>query len=214
MNINGDESVIGGEADSAAAAYLADFMLHKTEAGYPQMAALAFHPTEANPEAPTNYYSSETWTTTSADDLQLSAVHYSPENPTGKWVILVHGYGKIGEAMNNFAEPYLAQGVDVLVVDQRAAGNSAGEWLTMGVAEAADIAIWTQEIEKTNANAQITLHGVSMGAATVMMAAALNQTTNVTGMIEDCGYGNIADVLIGLLTAYGSNFGIRHLVLH
>ncbi len=210
LNINGAESVISGETDTTntLAAYLADFALHKTSAGYPQMAALAFHPTEANPDAPTNYYSSETWTATSADDLALSAVHYSPENPTGKWVILVHGYGKVGAAMNDFAAPYLAQGVDVLIVDQRAAGNSEGEWLTMGVAESADLAVWTQEISKTNSNAQITLHGVSMGAATVMLGAALSQITNVTGIIEDCGYSDISAVFNTVLSAYGAAFGI------
>ena len=211
LNINGNETVFSGESESETntlAAYLADFALHKTEAGYPQMAELAFHPTEANPDAPTNYYSSETWTATSADDLTLSAVHYSPENPTGKWVILVHGYGKVGAAMNDFAAPYLAQGLDVLIIDQRAAGDSEGEWLTMGVAESADLAIWTQEIANTNSNAQITLHGVSMGAATVMLAAALSEITNVTSIIEDCGYSDISAVFNTLLSAYGSVFGI------
>ena len=211
LNINGNDTVIGEtstETNATLAAVMADYMLHKTDAGYPAMAALAFHPTEPNPAAPTTYYSSETWTATSTDNLQLSAVHYSPENPTGRWVILVHGYGKIGAAMNNFADPYLAQGVDVLIVDERAAGNSEGEWLTMGVAESVDIAVWTQEIAKTNSNAQITLHGVSMGAATVMLAAALSQTTNVTSIIEDCGYGNILDVFTSLMSVYGSTFGI------
>ena len=209
----GASSVIVGTADGKAQLYnlpatLADFMLHKTAAGYPQMAALAFHPDEENPDAPTNYHSAEKWTTASADDLQLSAIHYSPENPTGKWVILVHGYGKKGAAMNAFAEPYLAQGLDVLIVDQRTAGDSEGDWLTMGVAEANDLAIWTQEIAKTNANAQITLHGVSMGAATVMLCAALPETENVSAIIEDCGYGNIADVFATLLTYYGSSLGV------
>ncbi|MBO4780052.1 MAG: alpha/beta fold hydrolase, partial [Selenomonadaceae bacterium] len=209
----GASSVIVGTADGNASLYtlpaaLADFMLHKTEAGYPAMAALAFHPDEADPEPPTNYHSAEKWTTNSIDDLQLSAIHYSPENPTGKWVILVHGYGKKGAAMNALAEPYLAQGIDVLIVDQRAAGDSEGDWLTMGVAEANDLAIWTQEIAKTNANAQITLHGVSMGAATVMLCAALPETTNVSAMIEDCGYGNIADVFKALMYAYGSALGV------
>ena len=209
----GASSVIVGTADGKAQLYnlpatLADFMLHKTAAGYPQMAALAFHPDEENPDAPTNYHSVEEWTTAAKDDLQLSAIHYSPENPTGKWVILVHGYGKKGAAMNAFAEPYLAQGLDVLIVDQRTAGDSEGDWLTMGVAEANDLAIWTQEIAKTNANAQITLHGVSMGAATVMLCAALPETENVSAIIEDCGYGNIADVFATLLTYYGSSLGV------
>ena len=209
----GASAVIVGTKDGKARLYnlpaiLADFMLHKTALGYPQMATLAFHPDEDNPDTPENYHSAEKWTTTSTDNLKLSAMHYSPENPTGKWVILVHGYGKTGAAMNAIAEPYLAQGIDVLIIDQRAAGDSEGEWLTMGVAEANDLAIWTQEIAKTNANAQITLHGVSMGAATVMLCAALPETTNVSAIIEDCGYGNIADVFASLLYYYGSSLGV------
>lgn len=204
LNINGTDSVIG---ENTLAAYLADFMLHKTSAGYPAMANLAFHPNDPNPDPPTNYYSSDTWTATSADNLTLSAVHYSPVNPTGKWVILVHGYGKVGASMNTFAAPYLNLGVDVLIVDQRAAGNSAGDWLTMGVAESADIAVWTQQIANTNSNAQITLHGVSMGAATVMLAAALSQSQNITAIIEDCGYSNIADVFNTLMDNFGDLLG-------
>jgi hypothetical protein len=209
----GASAVIVGTPDNKASLYtlpagLADFMLHKTEAGYPQMAALAFHPDEENPDAPTNYHSFENWTADSTDNLKLSAIHYSPENPTGKWVILVHGYGKKGAAMNAFAEPYLAQGLDVLIVDQRTAGDSEGDWLTMGVAEANDLAIWTQEIAKTNANAQITLHGVSMGAATVMLCAALPETVNLSAIIDDCGYGNIADVFTALMSYYGPSLGV------
>lgn len=209
LNIDGVESVIGGESESTPlAAYIADYMLHKTEEGYPAFVNVAFHPNEETTDVTAEaYYSSETWTVTSADDLQLYGVHYSPESPKGKWVVLVAGYGKTGADMNPFASIYLAMGFDVLVIDPRASGSSEGEWLTMGVAEAVDLAVWSQKIAQTNSNAQIILHGISMGAATVILGAALSQSTNISAIIEDCGYSNIADVFMNLIDNYGSTFG-------
>ena len=170
------------------------------------IAALLFHPTEYHgfETLPSDYYAdSETLTINSSDGLKLTGYHYTPENSNDKWALIIHGYGHNHNHMNGFAEMYLANGYNVLMVDQRAAGASEGEWLTMGVAESNDVALWTQKIAELNPNAKIVLHGVSMGAATAMLAAADSKLTNVTSLVEDCGYTtvmNLIDLAKGMAT--------------
>ena len=182
-------------ADTIKAAVVANMILHRTEAGYPVIAGMAFHPEEYHGDEPTNYVSKETWEITSNDGLKLEGIHYTPENSNDKWVVIIHGYGHNHKHMYPFAGFYLANGYNVLMVDQRAAGESEGEWLTMGAAESQDIALWTQEIARRNSDAKITLFGVSMGSATAMLAAARSDIKNVTSLVEDCGYTNMMDVV-------------------
>ena len=201
-NINADtinnstaslDTTSGGDVEVATS--LVGAMLYRTAAGYPVIAGLAFHPEEYHGDEPTNYASKETWTIESADGLELEGIHYTPENSNDKWVVVIHGYGHNHKHMYPFAGFYLANGYNVLMVDQRAAGDSEGNWLTMGTAESQDIALWTQEIARRNSDAKITLFGVSMGAATAMLAAARSDTTNVTSLVEDCGYSNVVDII-------------------
>ena len=178
-------------ASSSPIVQVVEAILKRTAAGYPVIAGLVFSPEEITGPEPTNYSAKEDWTITSADNLELYGVHYTPENSNDKWVVLVHGYGCNYESMNPFATFYLANNYNVLMIDQRAAGKSEGTWLTMGVAESQDVALWTQEIASRYPDSKITLHGVSMGAATALLAAARSDTKNVTSIVEDCGYSDV-----------------------
>ena len=178
-------------ASSSPIVQVVEAILKRTQAGYPVIAGLVFNPEEITGPEPTNYSAKEDWTITSADNLELYGVHYTPEKSNDKWVVLVHGYGCMYESMNPFATFYLANNYNVLMIDQRAAGKSEGTWLTMGVAESQDVALWTQEIASRYPDSKITLHGVSMGAATALLAAARSDTKNVTSIVEDCGYSDV-----------------------
>ncbi len=199
VTLNGAASLdainIESKGDVEIATSLVGAMLYRTEEGYPVIAGIAFHPTVYHGDEPTNYAAKENWTIESADGLELEGVHYMPENSNDKWVVIIHGYGHNHKHMYPFAGFYLTNGYNVLMVDQRAAGDSQGDWLTMGTAESADIALWTQEIARRNSDAKITLFGVSMGAATAMLAAARSDTANVTSLVEDCGYSNVVDII-------------------
>ena len=200
-----DSLNITGSYDESARAFVTNLQ-QKTALGYPVVAQLLFHPNEYHgfETLPSDYYaSSETLTIDSSDGLELMGYHYTPENSNDKWALIVHGYGHNHNHMNGFAEMYLANGYNVLMIDQRAAGESEGEWLTMGSAESEDVALWTQKIAELNPNAKIVLHGVSMGAATAMLAAANSNVTNVTSLVEDCGYTtvmNLIDLAKGMAT--------------
>ena len=149
LNIN-EKQLVNGELkeNETIGAAFAEFMLKKTEKGYPALGDTdMLDPDTVGSSAPSAYLT-ENWTIESADGLKLSGVHYAPENPKGQWIVLVTGYGQVGATLNIPAAALLGGDYDVLVVEPRASGNSEGDWLTMGVAECVDVALWTQKTRK------------------------------------------------------------------
>ena len=72
----------------------------------------------------------------------------------------------------------------MLLPDQRAHGYSGGHTITMGVKErydARDWAVWARS--HFGPEVPIFLMGVSMGAATVVLAAGLSLPDNVCGVV-------------------------------
>lgn len=136
---------------------------------------------------PTPNFPAEKWTLTSADGFKLNATYYKPNNESHEWAILIHGYGRDQTFANDYAEEYLKRGWNVLTPDLRACGTSEGIYLTMGALESQDIVLWAEKIVETDPQAKIILHGVSMGAATAMITAALNPP-HLAAVVEDCGY--------------------------
>lgn len=114
------------------------------------------------------------------------------EEQGARWLIAVHGYKASAADMAPFAEWYWRRGWNVLVIDQRAHGLSEGRWIGMGVLEKNDLLGWIDMVIGLDSDARIALHGVSMGAATVMLAAGEALPQNVRCIIEDCGYSSVA----------------------
>lgn len=163
--------------------YFVDFALKRGEdLSPPKACANIADPNLKAPPMPN--FPAEDWTLESFDGLILHAKKFSPATETNRWAILVHGYGRDGTYAYDYAEEYLKRGWNVLVPDLRAAGLSQGEFITMGALESRDVFDWAGKLPP---DAKIILHGVSMGAATVMMTAAL-EPKNLCAVVEDCGY--------------------------
>lgn len=124
----------------------------------------------------------------SVDGLQLHG--YLKKADSHIYLITMHGYH--GFATNNtpLARFLYANGINTLVVDQRAHGKSGGRWITMGKMESRDLLSWTDYIRSLDPEAKIIWHGVSMGSTTVLLAAGENPE-NVTAVISDCGYSTL-----------------------
>ena len=174
----------------AIGTYFVNFALKRgndTDPLAPPAACLNIH--DKNRTIPAqSKYKNEEWTATSSDGRHLAATHYIPDNPGRRWAILVHGYGRDQRYTGDYAEVYLEHGYQVLTPDLCASGKSEGQYITMGVKEGEEIAVWANRIKAQYPGAQIVLHGVSMGAATVLMAAARDDITGIAAVIEDCGY--------------------------
>lgn len=123
------------------------------------------------------------------DGVRLVAQGYLQQGH--RWVILVHGYMCTGRDMMIYAGMYLREGFSLLVPDQRAHGQSGGKYTGMGWLERRDMVCWIREILSRDPEGEIVLHGVSMGAATVMMTAGEVLPPNVKAVVEDCGYASV-----------------------
>lgn len=128
----------------------------------------------------------------SFDNLKLHGYKINNKN-SNVWVITVHGYMGSGAKMAFYAENFYNMGYNVLVPDLRGHGKSEGNYIGMGWNDRKDILRWIDLILKENNNAEIILHGVSMGGATVMMTSGEELPENVKCIIEDCGYSSVVD---------------------
>lgn len=137
-----------------------------------------------------------TWELTSNDGLKLKAIYLAADQKTDKTVIMAHGYMGTAETMSTFAKMYHDWGYNVLVPDARGHGESEGNYIGFGWPERKDYVKWIDKVIATNGkDAQITLYGISMGGATVMMTSGEKLPENVKAIVEDCGYSSVKDEL-------------------
>lgn len=130
---------------------------------------------------------------TSSDNLKLHSYKIKNEVSSNKWVITVHGYTSEGLNMSTYAKKYYDMGYNILIPDLRAHGLSDGDYIGMGWDDRLDIISWINIILNENPNAEIILHGVSMGAATVTMTSGEALPSNIKAIIADCGYTSVWD---------------------
>ena len=117
------------------------------------------------------------------------------ENYSDKIVICVHGFTGSGKKdFASLAQAYYKNGYNVLLVDNRAHGQSEGKYVGFGVLDRFDLRNWVKYvINRFGSNVQIFLHGISMGAATVLMASSI-MPKNVRGIIADCGFTSVYEI--------------------
>ena len=82
----------------------------------------------------------------------------------------------------------------VLPPDLRACGDSEGDYVGMGWLDRKDVLQWIDWVLAQDSEAEIVLHGVSMGAATTMMTAGEDTPEQVKVFVEDCGYTSVWDI--------------------
>lgn len=98
----------------------------------------------------------------------------------------------------------------LILVDQRTHGSSDGETIAMGIKERHDCQLWTEYVQKRfGEQTQIILAGFSMGAATVLLATGLGLSKLVKGVIADCGYSDVKDILVQVGSKMKFLFGIQ-----
>ncbi|WP_160673795.1 alpha/beta hydrolase [Clostridium sp. C8-1-8] len=130
------------------------------------------------------------------DGLNLVGYYIKAKTTTNKTAIIAHGYGSRGKGMGDYAKIYYDLGYNVLMPDDRGHGASEGKYIGFGWPDRKDYLKWINlMIEKVGSNAEILLHGVSMGGATVMMVSGENLPEQVKVIVEDCGYTSVKDQL-------------------
>ena len=135
--------------------------------------------------------------TKSFDGLNLCARLYV-NDPKAPFDILFHGYksGSIKDFSGGI-NLSLKNGHNVLLVDQRAHGDSEGNIISFGINERFDVVSWVNYlIDRFGNEILIGLYGISMGAATVIMASELDLPKNVKLVVADCPFSSAEDIII------------------
>lgn len=138
----------------------------------------------------------ERLTVRSYDGLRLVGKFYEGK-PGAPLILFFHGYRSTAErdASGGF-QLCREQGWHILMVDQRAHGESQGKTITFGIRERYDCQTWAAFMAKRlRSETPIFLWGISMGAATVLMASNLDLPASVRGIVADCGYDTPGGIL-------------------
>lgn len=112
-----------------------------------------------------------------------------------RWAVAVHGYGCNGRSMLACAKKLYEGGYNVVVPDLPCHGGSGGSVTGLGQYEHKDIIKIARRIAENDSFADIMLYGVSMGAATVLMASGSDELPeNVSCIISDCSFTAAKDI--------------------
>ncbi|WP_085992856.1 alpha/beta hydrolase [Oceanobacillus senegalensis] len=138
----------------------------------------------------------EEWELTSFDGLTLKGYFLEAKEPTNKTVVFAHGYLGRASDMGLFGQYYYKDlGYNMFTADMRGHGESEGDYIGFGWHDRLDLIDWVNRIiDELGEDTEIVLHGVSMGAATVLMASGEELPANVKAIVADSPYSNVYDL--------------------
>ena len=115
------------------------------------------------------------------------------EKESDVYVFGVHGYRGNGKRLGGMARHYIEKGYNVFLPDLVASGESEGTYCTVGRQETKDCIKWLHYMtDNFGKDIKIILHGVSLGAAAVMlMCSDESLPQNVKMAVEDSGFSSI-----------------------
>ena len=117
---------------------------------------------------------------------------YFVSNGSQKTALVVHGWRDSAAKFLWLARIYEKElGYNVVIPDLHASGLSEGEYIRMGWLDRLDLMEWMQAFMTDT----MTVHGVSMGAATTMMLSGETMPSAIRSLhfVEDCGYTSVWD---------------------
>lgn len=132
----------------------------------------------------------------STDGLTLRGKYFEQE-PGAPIELLFHGYkGNAERDLCGGVERCFRLGRNVMIIDQRASGRSDGHVITFGIKESSDCYEWVKyTVSRFGDSCKIVIGGISMGAATVMMATRYPLPKNVVCVLADCGYTSPKEII-------------------
>ena len=130
------------------------------------------------------------------EDVELTA--FDGARLVGHWVrcdkpqrtlIAFHGWRSSWTMdFGLIADYWRQENCNVLFVEQRGQNGSSGDYMGFGLLERHDCLSWAEYAAGIGDGLPAYLVGVSMGAATVLMASGMQLPAAVHGILADCGY--------------------------
>lgn len=112
------------------------------------------------------------------------------DEDSDKWAVVIHGYTASPRSMAHYAWKYHTMGFNVVLPHMVGHGTDKRSHCSMGYYDRFIILDWIDYIIGLDKNAQILMHGVSMGSATTMLVTGEKLPKNVVVAVADCGYTN------------------------
>ncbi len=132
---------------------------------------------------------------TSPDGLKLQGRYYHTRDGA-PLQIMFHGYRS--HPWRDCAGGFILAkktGFNVLVTEQRSHVRSDGKVITFGILERQDCLAWAEYAASRFGDVPIVLTGLSMGAATVLMAVDLALPKGVCAIVADCPYDSPKNII-------------------
>lgn len=113
-----------------------------------------------------------------------------PDSP--RWLVFVHGYHDNWRAGLTYARRLADAGFNLLFCDLRAHGASGGDWVGCGWLDRRDLVAWCRwAVGRAGQGARVALMGISMGAASCLMASAEKDLPpQVRACVADSAYSD------------------------
>ena len=132
----------------------------------------------------------------SFDGIQLRSRYYHSTEGAPLF-ICCHGYRSTAFKDFSGGSKYLLdRGFNVLLIDERAHGESGGNVISFGINERQDVLEWARWARKRFGPVPMYLFGISMGAATVLLASELDFPSSLRGIVADCPYSSPRKIIV------------------
>ena len=136
----------------------------------------------------------EDYTVESYDGYVLHAQFLRNPEPSGRYIILSHGYTDNRFGALKYGKLYLDLGFNLIVYDLRGHGLNEPTFCTYSARESRDLVALIEDARRRFADMKaLGLHGESLGAATTV--ASLKYRPAVDFAVADCGFAEISSVL-------------------
>lgn len=129
----------------------------------------------------------EFFTLPSFDGTPLRCIWINSGEKSNHAVVVAHGHGCCAVNSYKYAKPFLERGYNALLFDFRNSGKSGGHITTLGDKERYDLQAAVDEaFSRLGKNAVVGTHGESMGAATVLLQACMDDRLSFA--VADCPF--------------------------
>lgn len=145
-----------------------------------------------------------------SDGVELSGYWIKSGVDTSRGIIiLIHGIGGCKEHALNLTKELSQKGIESIIFDGRAHGESGGEFCTYGFKEKKDISQIIDKIKKRNPNLPIGIWGNSLGGAIAIQTMEFDPRINF-GIIEST-FTELPQIVFDYKKRILKGFGVRNL---
>jgi fermentation-respiration switch protein FrsA (DUF1100 family) len=131
----------------------------------------------------------------SYDGTRLSCMWLPCAQKSNKAVVIAHGHGCCAVNSYKYAKPFLKRGYNALLFDFRNSGKSGGHVTTLGFKEKFDLQTAVNEaFLRLGEGAIVGTHGESMGAATVLLQACMDE--RLAFAVVDCPFYDMREQIV------------------